>query len=45
LLQRDQISEDQLRSAFERARVPAVPEIQQLFKEAQPKVLAMAASP
>ena len=42
LLQKEKISADQLRSAFERARVPEVPEIWELFRAARPKVLEMA---
>jgi hypothetical protein len=32
-----------LETAFSRARVPDVPEIQELFNRARPKVLALAA--
>ena len=42
LLQNEGISADELRSAFNRARVPDLPEIRQLFKQAQPKVLEIA---
>jgi len=42
LLQRERISIAQLRAAFERARVPDVLEIRELFKSAQPKVLQIA---
>ena len=42
LLQQEAISTDELRVAFTRARVPNVPEIQELFFAAQPKVLELA---
>jgi hypothetical protein len=45
LLQQEKILPDQLRSAFLRARVPEVAEIRELFRAAQPKVLALAHSP
>lgn len=35
------LAAEQLRSAFLRARVPEVLEIQDLFRAAQPKVLAL----
>jgi hypothetical protein len=41
LLTREPLTADQLRAAFSRARVPDVPEIQALFRTAQPKVLAL----
>jgi hypothetical protein len=41
LLQQEPLSRDQLETAFARARVPDVPEIQELFNRARPKVLAM----
>jgi hypothetical protein len=41
LLHQEEISPNQLHAAFTRARVPDVPEIQELFCAAQPKVLAM----
>ncbi len=41
LLGQDTFTPDQLRHAFARARVPDVPEIRELFQNAQPKVLAM----
>jgi hypothetical protein len=41
LLTRESPTADQLRAAFARARVPDVPEIQALFRAAQPKVLAL----
>jgi hypothetical protein len=44
LLQQDALNRQQLTTAFARARVPDVPEIQELFNRAQPKVLALAAS-
>ena len=43
LLSQENSSSEQLRAAFLRARVPDVPEIQELFQSAQPKVLALAA--
>jgi len=42
LLRRDRLKPDQLRDLFQRARVPAIPEIQELFRTAQSKVLALA---
>jgi hypothetical protein len=42
LLMREPLSADQLATAFTRARVPDVPEIQALFRAAQPKVLILA---
>ncbi len=42
LLQHGKLTGDQLRAAFQSARVPDVPEIQELFRAAQPKVLALA---
>jgi hypothetical protein len=42
LLGQEDLTVDQLRSAFERARVPDVAEIRELFRGAQPKVLALA---
>lgn len=44
LLQQEAISTDRLRATFTRARVPNVPEIQELFFAAQPKVLALTRS-
>ena len=44
LLQQDSLTREQLTTAFARARVPDVPEIQELFDRARPKVLALAAS-
>ena len=41
LLTREPLNADELREAFARARVPDVPEVQALFRAAQPKVLAM----
>jgi hypothetical protein len=41
LLQREALTEERLRAGFERARVPDVPEIRELFRIAQPKVLSM----
>jgi hypothetical protein len=43
LLQQDCLTRDQMETAFARARVPDVPEIQELFHRARPKVLALAA--
>ena len=42
LLTREPLTADQLRAAFGRARVPDLPEIQALFRAAQPKVLGLA---
>jgi hypothetical protein len=42
LLQREYLTQDQLETAFARARVPDVHEIQELFNRARPKVLALA---
>ena len=44
LLRQESLTRDQLEMAFARARVPDVPEIQELFKHARPKVLALARS-
>jgi hypothetical protein len=41
LLDRENVSGDQLRAAFTRARVPDVREIRQLFEKTQPKVLEL----
>jgi len=43
LLAQEPLSQRELQEAFERARIPDVPEIRDLFVVAQPKVLAMAA--
>jgi hypothetical protein len=43
LLQQEPLTQRQLETAFARARVPEVPEIQELFHRAQPKVLELAA--
>ena len=43
LLQEESLTQEQLVTAFARARVPDVPEIQELFNRARPKVLAMVA--
>lgn len=43
LLQQESLTRDQLETAFARARIPDVPEIQVLFNRARPKVLALAA--
>ncbi len=45
LLQQERFSVDQLRAAFTLARVPDVPEIQELFRVSQPKVLALISTP
>jgi hypothetical protein len=42
LIQQEPITQEQLKTAFERARVPDVSEIQRIFRQAQPRVLAMA---
>lgn len=42
LLERELITAAQLEIAFRRARVPEVPEIRELFRAAQPRVLALA---
>ena len=42
LLRQEHLNGEQLRAVFSRARVPDVPEIQELFRAAQPKVLALA---
>ena len=42
LLRQEPLACEQLRDAFKRARVPNVPEIQEIFCTAQPKVLALA---
>ena len=44
LLQREVLTGELIRAAFEQARVPDVSEIQELFRAAQPKVLALAGS-
>jgi hypothetical protein len=41
LLQQEPLTAEQLSAAFERTRVPDVAEIRELFRGAQPKVLAM----
>lgn len=41
LLQQEPMTQDQLNCAFARARVPDVPEIQELFSCARPKVLSL----
>jgi hypothetical protein len=43
LLQQESLTRAQLEAAFARARVPDVPEIQELFNRARPKVVALAA--
>jgi hypothetical protein len=42
LLQQEPLTAEQLSAAFERTRVPDVAEIRELFRGAQPKVLAIA---
>jgi hypothetical protein len=42
LLTREPLAPEQLQAAFARARVPDVPEIKDLFRAAQPKVLEIA---
>lgn len=44
LLHQDAISDEKLRDAFNRTRVPDVPEIRELFQAARPKVLEAAKS-
>ena len=44
LLRQEPLTPDALLRAFSHARVPAVPEIQDLFRATQPKVLALAAT-
>ena len=41
LLRQERLTAEQLRAAFSCARIPDVPEIQELFRAAQPKVLAL----
>lgn len=43
MLQQESLTQKHLEAAFARARVPDVPEIQELFNRARPKVLALAA--
>lgn len=43
LLQQESLTREELTTAFARARVPEVPEIQELFNRARPKVLDLAA--
>ncbi len=42
LLRQEPLGVDQMREAFQRARVPDVDEIRDIFRAAQPKVLALA---
>jgi hypothetical protein len=42
LLRQETLTRDLLETAFGRARVPSVAEIQELFNRARPKVLALA---
>ena len=42
LLQQDGLTREQLAAAFDRARLPEVEEIRELFNRARPKVLALA---
>lgn len=44
MLQQEPLTCDQLEKAFARARVPDVPEIQELFNRARPRVLALVVS-
>jgi hypothetical protein len=44
MLRQEPLTQDQLATAFARARVPDVPEIQELFDRARPKVLDFAAT-
>ena len=44
LLHQEPLSSEQMRAAFQLARVPDVPEIQELFHTAQPRVLALTAA-
>jgi hypothetical protein len=41
LLQQEKISADKIRAAFSCARVPGVPELQEIFSAAQAKVLSL----
>jgi hypothetical protein len=41
LIRAESLKGDQLEAAFARARVPGVPEIQELFNRARPKVRAL----
>jgi len=41
LIRAEALTQGQLETAFARARVPDVPEIQELFIQARPKVLAL----
>jgi hypothetical protein len=43
LVRQEPLPQGRLETAFSRARVPDVPEIQELFNRARPKVLALAA--
>jgi hypothetical protein len=43
LLRQQFITQEELERAFSQARIPDVPEIQELFNLAKPKVLALAA--
>ena len=42
LLNREQVTEADLRAAFDRARLPDIQELHDAFRAAQPKVLALA---
>jgi len=44
LLRQEPLTPEDLHDAFKRARVPDVPELQDLFRAAQPKVIALAAA-
>ena len=41
LLEQEPLTVEQLQAAFDRARIPDIPEIQDLFGRAQPKVVAL----
>lgn len=45
LLRQEPLTAEQIRAAFQRARLPDVPEIHARFRAAQPKVLALAEQP
>lgn len=44
LLDREPVSEAELRAAFDRARLPDIQELREAFRAAQPKVLALVAA-
>jgi hypothetical protein len=41
LFEQERITKDEIQKAFSEARIPAVPEVKQLFERAAPKVLAL----